>query len=880
MPQLDLRPRSVAVELYTGQDATIKVVGLPTATYTARQVKGVDQTVVGNPLSCVASGADWIVTVPAALKLDHSRIQIRAGAITVLELEPKWLTKGAPGPTTTTITVAAGTTPTVQVTVVGGTVPSGPVGGVLAGNLPNPGFAVDMATQAELNTEATTARAAEASNAAAISSEATARAAADTAEATARASADTAEATARANAVAAEATARANADALLIPLTQKAAVNGVASLDSGGLIPQSQLPSVALTEFLGAVGSQAAMLALTGQRGDWCSRTDRGTDWQLIAEPSSSLASWREMTYPASPVSSVNSRTGAVTGLAEQTALDAEATARAAADTAEASARATADTTNANAIAAEATRAIAAEATKQPVGTYLSLVPTAVKTANYTLVAGDMARFDTSGGALVATLPTAPAEPCVVGLKLTTAGNPLTFNCGGADVINKAGGVTSGTLTYLNQAVLLQYKATGAVWVVIADDLPKSVLDTLYVGLTGPQTVAGVKTFSSPPIVPDPVGATDAANKQWALARIADLVNSAPGILDTLGEIAAALQADESTAAALATTVAGKVPLSTVTTVDDLIVASGNAAVTRLGVAASRIIGKKATGGLGALTPAEIVAILSGSIAESDVANLVADLAAKAPLGGGLGVLGKSGYYYSNPVAVASTGNMVANTDLLAVPLPVAKAITVDRIGVEVTSQGEGRTVADGVLNSTTTVTSATAAFVAGDVGKLVVGTGIPAGTTIASRTNATTIVLSQAATGTASGVSLTFSCVIRLGIYNDNGTGYPNTLLLDAGVVTGDTNAVKEITISQALPVGLYWLVAVAQGAPTTLPTVRISTAALTALIGGSSATNAVRGSTREYWAPAGAVGALPSPFPAAAVNAGRGPIVVVRCV
>ena len=85
-----------------------------------------------------------------------------------------------------------------------------------------------------------------------------------------------------------------------------------ADLDGSGKILAAQIPAVALTDFLGAVATQAAMLALTGQRGDWCTRTDRGTDWQLIAEPSSTLANWREKTYPASPVSSVNGRTGAV----------------------------------------------------------------------------------------------------------------------------------------------------------------------------------------------------------------------------------------------------------------------------------------------------------------------------------------------------------------------------------------------------------------------------------------------------------------------------------------------------------------------------------------------------------------------------------------
>lgn len=86
-----------------------------------------------------------------------------------------------------------------------------------------------------------------------------------------------------------------------------------ADLDGGGKIPQSQLPAIALTEHLGAVASQSAMLALTGQRGDWCTRTDTNTNWTLIAEPSSSLSSWLQHTYPASPVSSVAGRTGAIT---------------------------------------------------------------------------------------------------------------------------------------------------------------------------------------------------------------------------------------------------------------------------------------------------------------------------------------------------------------------------------------------------------------------------------------------------------------------------------------------------------------------------------------------------------------------------------------
>jgi len=67
------------------------------------------------------------------------------------------------------------------------------------------------------------------------------------------------------------------------------------------------------------------------------------------------------------------------------------------------------------------------------------------------------------------------------------------------------------------------------------------------------------------------------------------------------------------------------------------------------------------------------------------------------------------------------------------------------------------RTVTDGATTSgSATITSATAAFTAGDVGGAVSGAGIPAGTTIASVTNATTAVMSANATATATGVSVT----------------------------------------------------------------------------------------------------------------------------
>lgn len=81
----------------------------------------------------------------------------------------------------------------------------------------------------------------------------------------------------------------------------------------GGVVPTAQIPAIAISEYLGSVASQAAMLALDGDRGDWCTRSDLGTTWVLNADDSSLLASWTQLSYPTAPVTSVNSQTGAVT---------------------------------------------------------------------------------------------------------------------------------------------------------------------------------------------------------------------------------------------------------------------------------------------------------------------------------------------------------------------------------------------------------------------------------------------------------------------------------------------------------------------------------------------------------------------------------------
>jgi hypothetical protein len=67
------------------------------------------------------------------------------------------------------------------------------------------------------------------------------------------------------------------------------------------------------------------------------------------------------------------------------------------------------------------------------------------------------------------------------------------------------------------------------------------------------------------------------------------------------------------------------------------------------------------------------------------------------------------------------------------------------------------------------------------------------------------------------SGSVFSGSGVARLGIYNDSG-GQPSTLVLDAGTIaTSVTNTSYEITISQTLSAGIYWLAFVSQTNATT---------------------------------------------------------------
>lgn len=90
------------------------------------------------------------------------------------------------------------------------------------------------------------------------------------------------------------------------------AAGNVVAVGSDGKISSDLLPALAITDTF-VVNSEAAMLALSVQIGDVAIRTDLSKSFILKATPATQLANWQEMLTPASPVQSVNGKTGAVT---------------------------------------------------------------------------------------------------------------------------------------------------------------------------------------------------------------------------------------------------------------------------------------------------------------------------------------------------------------------------------------------------------------------------------------------------------------------------------------------------------------------------------------------------------------------------------------
>lgn len=126
--------------------------------------------------------------------------------------------------------------------------------------------------------------------------------------------------------------------------------------------------------------------------------------------------------------------------------------------------------------------------------------------------------------------------------------------------------------------------------------------------------------------------------------------------------------------------------------------------------------------------------------------------------GNGLGLIPLGHVAIRSVSSLTVDGNTIASTSYTVDKLAglIAYGVNADIDIVVTYTHGLARQVTDGVTNSSTTVTSATAAFAAADVGRPIAGTGIPVGATIVTINSATSVVISVAATASATWLTLT----------------------------------------------------------------------------------------------------------------------------
>ena len=75
---------------------------------------------------------------------------------------------------------------------------------------------------------------------------------------------------------------------------------GKADLDGNGKVVTSQIPDLAITQFLGTVSTVSNLTTLSGQLGDFASVTNTGILYVIVSNNGSSASDWLAMQYPAS----------------------------------------------------------------------------------------------------------------------------------------------------------------------------------------------------------------------------------------------------------------------------------------------------------------------------------------------------------------------------------------------------------------------------------------------------------------------------------------------------------------------------------------------------------------------------------------------------
>jgi hypothetical protein len=162
------------------------------------------------------------------------------------------------------------------------------------------------------------------------------------------------------------------------------------------------------------------------------------------------------------------------------------------------------------------------------------LIPfTTVQTASVAATANQYVLVSTASSSVTVSIPTAPPNFTVVGVKQVIRGgtNTVTVQLGGTDTFDVVGGSQAATLTVTGQAGLWQYNAATAVWVKVSDDLPLSQLDGRYVAsvTAGDSTITMGGTTTAPTVKVAQANLTVAESQVTGLSATLNASYSAGG---------------------------------------------------------------------------------------------------------------------------------------------------------------------------------------------------------------------------------------------------------------------------------------------------------------------------------------------------------------
>lgn len=105
-------------------------------------------------------------------------------------------------------------------------------------------------------------------------------------------------------------------------------------------------------------------------------------------------------------------------------------------------------------------------------------------------------------------------------------------------------------------------------------------------------------------------------------------------------------------------------------------------------------------------------------------------------------------------------------------------------------------------------------------------------------------------------------TALARLGLYDDDGTGRPGPLLVDAGTVAADAVALRSINLGAAVGPSsmVVWTACVTQGNPAGTPAYRRGSGSHPAMSFDTAAQATTSSSNAHAWTVPGVVGALPA--------------------